>query len=80
MAWIFCLKLLPTFYGKETLFSITSNFGKSIYLAMIMINKIRASYARVKIQVDLAATLPSQVEIKFVNSAANKTRVEIISI
>ncbi|KAH0665012.1 hypothetical protein KY285_026218 [Solanum tuberosum] len=58
MAWISFPHLLPTFYGKEALFSLASAVGKPVQLDSATINKTRPSCVRVKVQVDLLAELP----------------------
>lgn len=63
MAWISSPDLLPTFFGKETLFSLASAVGKPLYLDMATINKTCPSCARVKI----LSKLPEHVEIEVVN-------------
>ncbi|KAF3650767.1 hypothetical protein FXO38_16986 [Capsicum annuum] len=80
MAWISFTDLLPTFFGKKTLFSTANIVGKPIHLDNATINKIRPSCARVKIQVDLATNLPSNVEIEVVNSRNDSARIVTISV
>ncbi|KAH0776319.1 hypothetical protein KY290_007730 [Solanum tuberosum] len=71
MAWISFPDLLPTFFGKESLFFIAAVVGKPVHLDKVTINKTRPGRARVKVQVDLAAELPRQVEIEVVDNKHN---------
>ena len=59
MAWISFPNLLPTFFVKESLFTMASAVGKPLQLDLATINKTRPSCARVKVQVDLLAELPN---------------------
>lgn len=54
MDWIWFTNLLPTFFGKEIIFLLELTVGQPIHLDMDVINKIRSSCSRVKIQVDPA--------------------------
>lgn len=45
--------LLPNFFAKEAIFSITSAVGKSLTMGMATRNQTRPSYAKVKVKVDL---------------------------
>ncbi|MCD7454483.1 hypothetical protein HAX54_024975 [Datura stramonium] len=47
MAWISFSKLLPTFYGKESLFSLASVVGSLLQLDQATINQTRPSCTRV---------------------------------
>ncbi|WMV28843.1 hypothetical protein MTR67_022228 [Solanum verrucosum] len=78
MAWISFPHLLPTFYGKEALFSLASAVGKPVQLDSATINKTRPSCARVKVQVDLLAELPEWVENAVVSPGS--ARIEQIKI
>lgn len=49
MAWISFPDLLPTFFGKETIFSLASDIGKPIHLDAATINKTHTSCVRVKV-------------------------------
>jgi len=69
---------LRTFFGKESLFSIIAIVGKPIHLDNAIINKTRSSCARVKVQVDLAADIPKQVEIEVVDNKHNMSRLIVI--
>ncbi|KAH0698744.1 hypothetical protein KY284_012959 [Solanum tuberosum] len=80
MAWISFPDLLPTFFGKESLFSLASAVGKPIQLDSATINKTRPRCARVKVQVDLAIKLPKLVEIEVVNEKTKESRVKAVKI
>ncbi|KAG5591239.1 hypothetical protein H5410_041753 [Solanum commersonii] len=54
--------------------------GKPIHLDGATVNKTRPSCARVKVQVDLCANLPSYVEIEIVNEGTNKSWVEKVKV
>ncbi|PHU03166.1 hypothetical protein BC332_28417 [Capsicum chinense] len=62
MSWISFPDLLPTFFVKESLFSLAYAMGKPIQLYQATINKTKPSYATVKVQEDLAPKLPDYVE------------------
>jgi len=49
MAWISFPDLKPTFFVKESIFSLATAVGKPIHLDMATINKRRPSCARVKV-------------------------------
>lgn len=80
MAWITFPNLLPTFFGKESIFSLATAIGKPIHLDMATINKTRPSCVRVKVQVDLAVELPDFVEIEVVNSRTKSAKVQKVKI
>ncbi|XP_060183050.1 uncharacterized protein LOC132613004 [Lycium barbarum] len=61
MVWISFPNLLPTFFVKESLFTLASAVGKPIQLDAATINKTRPNSARVKVQVDLLADFPKSV-------------------
>lgn len=58
VAWISFPGLLPTFFVKESLFSLAAAVGKPLQLDMASINKTRPSCAKVKMLIDLLAKLP----------------------
>lgn len=62
MAWISFPNLLPTYYVKESLFSLASAVGTPLHLDMATINKTRPS-SKVKVLVDLMAKLPEHVRM-----------------
>ncbi|KAH0749520.1 hypothetical protein KY290_028752 [Solanum tuberosum] len=64
MAWISFPNLLPTFFGQESLFAIATAVGKPLQLDQATINKTRPSCAKVRVLVDLAASLPKSVIMK----------------
>ncbi|KAM3361126.1 hypothetical protein P3S68_015980 [Capsicum galapagoense] len=76
MAWILFPNLKPTYFVKESLFSLAAAVGKPIYLDMSTVNKTRPSCARVRVQVDLLADFPNYVEMEIVNSTTGNSRVE----
>lgn len=78
MAWISFPDLWPTFFGKESLFSLATTIGKPIHLDNATINKTRPSCARVKVQVDLLGELPNLVELEVADPIKNTSRVEKI--
>lgn len=80
MAGISLPNLLPTFFEKESLFSVAVAVGKSIHLNNATINETRPSCSRVKVQVDLAADLSSHAEIEVVDNKINTTRIVAISV
>ncbi|KAK4733286.1 hypothetical protein R3W88_007547 [Solanum pinnatisectum] len=63
VAWISFLDLPPNFFAKVAIFSIASAVGKPLTVDMATKNQTRPSCARVKIEVDLTATLPQRVKI-----------------
>lgn len=58
MTWIFFPNLKPTYFVKESLFSLAPAVGKSIHLDIATVNKTRPSCTRVKVQVDVMVDLP----------------------
>lgn len=64
MTWISFLDLLPIFFAKESLFSLSSAVGKLIHLDLTMINKTQPSFAKVKVQVNFTEKLPEYVELE----------------
>uniref|UniRef100_M1ATF1 Uncharacterized protein n=1 Tax=Solanum tuberosum TaxID=4113 RepID=M1ATF1_SOLTU len=80
MAWISFPDLWPTFFVKESLFSLASAVGKPIQLDMATINKTRPSCARVKVQVNLLADLPKFVELEIEDPISQSSRVERIKV
>jgi len=80
MAWISFPDLWPTFFVKESLFSLASAIGKPIQLDMATINKTRPSCARVKVQVNLLADLPKFVELEIEDPISQSSRVERIKV
>ncbi|KAH0644547.1 hypothetical protein KY284_032431 [Solanum tuberosum] len=53
MAWISFPNLKPTYFVKESIFSLATAVGKPLHLDMATINKTRPSCVRVKIQYDM---------------------------
>ncbi|KAG5594237.1 hypothetical protein H5410_035469 [Solanum commersonii] len=80
MAWISFPDLWPTFFVKESLFSLASAVGKPIQLDMATINKTRPSCARVKVQVNLLVDLPKFVELEIEDPISQSSRVERIKV
>ncbi|KAG5619976.1 hypothetical protein H5410_005194 [Solanum commersonii] len=80
MAWISFRDLWTTFFVKESLFSLASAVRKPIHLDMATINKIRPSYTRVKVQVDLLADLPKFVELEIEDPISQSSRVDKIKV
>lgn len=80
MAWISFPDLKPTFFVKESIFSLASAIGKPIHLDMATINKTRPSFARIKVQVDLLFDFPQFVEVEVINENTKESRVEKVKI
>ncbi|KAK4737031.1 hypothetical protein R3W88_000728 [Solanum pinnatisectum] len=80
MAWISFPDLKPTFFVKESIFSLAHAIGKPLHFDSATINKTRPSCARVKVQVDLLADLPKFVELEIVNEAAETSRIEKVKV
>ncbi|KAG5585340.1 hypothetical protein H5410_045774 [Solanum commersonii] len=80
MAWISFPNLKPTFFVKESIFSLATAVGKPIHLDMATTNKRQPSCARVKVQVDLLANFPKFVEIEIVNEDTKESRIERVKI
>lgn len=74
IAWIFFPNLLPTFFIKESLFSLASIVGKLVHLDVATINKTRPSCARVKVQLDLLTERQQYVMIDIENEATKEVR------
>lgn len=66
MAWILFFNINPTFFMKESTFSLASTIGKPILLYLTTVNKTRPKCARVKVQEDLLVELPKCMEIEIV--------------
>ncbi|WMV53891.1 hypothetical protein MTR67_047276 [Solanum verrucosum] len=73
MAWILFSNLLPTFFEKESFFSLASAVGISLQLDQATINKTRPSCARVKVLVDLRADLPKFFYMDIENERTGET-------
>lgn len=69
MAWISFPTLPPTFFMKESLFSLVSVVGKPLHIDLATQNKTRPICARVKVKVNLLADLPKKIQIHVVNEA-----------
>ncbi|KAG5586896.1 hypothetical protein H5410_047330 [Solanum commersonii] len=67
MAWISFPNLLPTFFVKESLFSLASAVGKPVQLDLATINKTRPSCARVKVSVDLKGNFSKSIMMDTIN-------------
>lgn len=80
MAWISFPNLLPTYFVKESLFSLATVVGTPIHLYMATINKTRSSCAKVKVLVDLTANLPEHVRIDIKDKQTGAIRTEKVKI
>uniref|UniRef100_M1DJG9 Uncharacterized protein n=1 Tax=Solanum tuberosum TaxID=4113 RepID=M1DJG9_SOLTU len=80
MACISFPDLKPTFFVKESIFSLAHAIGKPLHLDSVTINKTRPNCARVKVQVDLLVDLPKFVELEIVNEAAETSRIEKVKV
>ncbi|XP_055825039.1 uncharacterized protein LOC129893512 [Solanum dulcamara] len=63
VAWISFPELPPNFFVKEAVFSIATAVGKPLMVYLATANKTRPSCARIKVEVDLLATLPKRINI-----------------
>lgn len=61
LAWIALPSLPQNIFGKVSIFSIAVAVGKLVQLATATTNKIRPSYARVKLEVDLMSEHPKRI-------------------
>ncbi|KAH0696399.1 hypothetical protein KY290_013766 [Solanum tuberosum] len=73
--WISFPDLLPTFFVKEVLFSLTSVVGKPLQLELATIKKTRPSCARVKVQVDLLTEKPKFVQMQLEDESTLEKRI-----
>ncbi|WMV57128.1 hypothetical protein MTR67_050513 [Solanum verrucosum] len=80
MTWISFPNLLPTFFEKESLFSLASAVGISLQVDQATINKTRPSCARVKVLVDLRADLPKKIYMDIENEKTGETRSQAVHI
>ncbi|KAK6795475.1 hypothetical protein RDI58_008928 [Solanum bulbocastanum] len=80
VAWISFPDLPPNFFAKEAIFSIASAVGKPLTMDMATKNQTRPSCARVKIKVDLIATLPQRVKINEENDNTGKIKSKWIKV
>ncbi|XP_060177838.1 uncharacterized protein LOC132607775 [Lycium barbarum] len=74
MAWISFPNLLPTFFVRESLFSLASAVGKTLHLDLATVNKTRPNCARVKVQVDLLSDFPKFVMMEIEDDVTKETR------
>ncbi|XP_060182975.1 uncharacterized protein LOC132612922 [Lycium barbarum] len=63
VAWISFPELPPNFFAKEAVFSMATAVGKPLTVDLATANKTRPSCAKVKVEVDLLATLPKRINI-----------------
>ncbi|KAG5572293.1 hypothetical protein H5410_062059 [Solanum commersonii] len=80
MAWISFLNLFPTFFGKESLFSLATAVGKPLQLDQATINQSRPSCAKVRVLVDLAPSLPKAVVVNILDAMTGKLKSDKIPI
>ncbi|XP_070031034.1 uncharacterized protein LOC142173379 [Nicotiana tabacum] len=80
MAWISFPGLLPTFFVKETLFSLATAVGRPVCLDSATTNKTRPSCARVKVLVDLLAELPKKVRLDIDDEVSGGVQTEWVRI
>ncbi|XP_060178026.1 uncharacterized protein LOC132607962 [Lycium barbarum] len=63
VAWISFPELPPNFFAKEAVFSMATAVGKPLTVDLATANKTRPSCAKIKVEVDLLATLPKRINI-----------------
>ncbi|KAH0692908.1 hypothetical protein KY290_021060 [Solanum tuberosum] len=80
LAWISFPDLKPTYFVKESIFSLATTVGKPLQLDMATINKTRPSCARVKVQVDLMSEFPRFIEMDIMNEDTKVSRIEQVKI
>ncbi|WMV35181.1 hypothetical protein MTR67_028566 [Solanum verrucosum] len=80
MAWISFPNLLPTFFGQESLFAIATAVGKPLQLDQATVNKTRPSCTKVRVLVDLAASLPKSVIMKVIDEVTGSVKTETITV
>lgn len=80
MIWILFPYLKPTFFVKESFFSLFAIIEKPIHLDLVTMNKMRPSCTRIKVQVDLLADFSKYVETEIVNSTTMESRIEKVKI
>ncbi|XP_070057700.1 uncharacterized protein [Nicotiana tomentosiformis] len=80
IAWISFPGLLPTFFVKETLFSLATSVGRPVCLDTATTNKTTPSCARVKVLVDLLAELPKKVRLDIDDEASGGVRTKWVRI
>lgn len=66
--------LLPTFFVKESLFSLVFVIGKPLHWDITTINKTRSSCAKLKVQLDLLAERHQYMMIDIENEATKEVR------
>lgn len=76
MAWILFSNLLPTFFVKESFFSLASVVGKPLHLDMATINKTWPSCARINVLDDL----PKKVRMDIENESTNEVQTKWVKI
>uniref|UniRef100_M1C4A6 Uncharacterized protein n=1 Tax=Solanum tuberosum TaxID=4113 RepID=M1C4A6_SOLTU len=80
IAWVSFLNLFPTFFGKKSLFSLATAVGKPLQLDQATINQSRPSCAKVRVLVDLAASLPKAVVVNILDAMTGKLKSDKIPI
>lgn len=74
LAWISFPDFLPTFFSKESLFSLASVVGKPLYLDGATINKSRPSCTIVKVQIGLLAERHDFVMMEIANEITKEAK------
>ncbi|XP_060202164.1 uncharacterized protein LOC132630616 [Lycium barbarum] len=72
--------LLPTYFVKESSFTLASAVGKPLLLDMATINKTRPNCARVKVQLDLLLDLPKFVMMEIKDDQTKEVNVMKVKI
>ncbi|XP_060202115.1 uncharacterized protein LOC132630559 [Lycium barbarum] len=74
MAWISFSNVFPTFFVKESLFSLASAMGKPLHLDLATINKARLNCAKVTVRVDLLSDFPKFFVMEIEDEVKKQTR------
>lgn len=67
ITWVFSPNILPTYFVRESLFSLALAIGKPLHLETATLHKTWPNYVRVKVQINLATELPKFVRIVIVD-------------
>lgn len=78
--WIYFPNLLHTLFVKECLFTLVATVGNPLQVDTATLNRTRSSCARVKVQVDLNATMPKYAMMEIEDEETKAVRVETIKI
>lgn len=80
IAWISFLVLSPNFFVKEIMFSLATIVEKLLQVDMTTWSKIRSSYERVKVKVDLLDEFCKHINIGARNQKTGEVKEKWVKI